>query len=758
VLKVSVGNATTAMEFATTSDNTGKGTLTLNKPLAADDYICAKSATTLANRVNQPFGQPVDFGTLLEGDSNDDNKVTVADYSIVTAGKGIPGDKRADFNRDGQVDTLDMQLLQPNLKQVSKCTLNATLGMLRRGMRDGNRDKVGFAISSLPTTLQIGENFNVTLRINATETQPVVAGAGYINFNPTQLQVNSITPGTAFDVGLESSFDNTLGEINFAAGAWDNPLSTQPFDFMTVNFKLLQLGGEQSLSFSNTEERQTILATNGEDVTARDENGGVIIESLTGTVKPIEPPTEPPVVPPSVTPLYQVYGNLLNNSGNTISGATVKVGELSATPDAQGYWEIKGLTEGEYEVTAEKAGLIFMPQTVELGSQEKVEVKFTPVTDTKLKVSVNPRAPNQGENITYTVDIFNGADQAMSGILKNLLPMGGLLNLTSSEGVACAANDGTFECQIDNLAAGGAAQVSFVISNLSAAPLTNKVTLTSPQFSTPATATTVTKIRPYLSATCKTKPSPAVMFGNLAYDCSVQLSDKAPDAEVTDVVFSLNLPNGVTATQIPATCTGNGGISCALGTVARGASVKLDTIQVSLGELMLLQLSTEFKVTGTNYPEAKDVVRTNILLGDAKVDAVILLDTTGSMQDELDAVTRAVEKVGIKLGAYVALVGFRDDVRLEALTSERDELVKALKKLKADGGGECPEASAEALNLALDHIKPNGIIIFASDAPPYPGTDIEKLKAKIVAKQANFIPILTKSDCASNELTAPTTP
>jgi hypothetical protein len=438
---------------------------------------------------------------------------------------------------------------------------------------------------------------------------------------------------------------------------------------------------------------------------------------------------------------------------------TVKVGELSATPDAQGYWEIKGLPEGEYQVTAEKAGLIFMPQTVELGSQEKVEVKFTPVTDTKLKVTVNPRAPNQGDDISYTIDIINGMEQAMSGTLKDLLPMGGLLNLTSSEGLTCAANDGTFECQFDNLAAGSTAKVSFTISNLNAAPLTNKATLTSPQFSTAATATTVTKIRPYLSATCKTQPSPAMMFGNLAYDCSVQLSDKAPDAEVSDVVFSLNLPKGVTATQTPETCSANDGIiSCPLGTVARGVPVKLGSIQASLGTAMLLQLSTEFKVTGTNYPETKDVVRTNILLGDAKVDGIILLDTTGSMQDEMDAMTQAVEKVGIKPGTHVALVSFRDDVKLETLTSDRDELLKALKKLKADGGGECPEASAEALNLALDHIKPNGIIIFASDAPPYPGTDIEALKAKIVAKQANFIPILTKSDCASNKLTAPTTP
>jgi hypothetical protein len=354
--------------------------------------------------------------------------------------------------------------------------------------------------------------------------------------------------------------------------------------------------------------------------------------------------------------------------------------------------------------------------------------------------------------VIYTLEILNGSEQPIAIGLSDTFPTGaGLLSLTPSEGIACAQNDATFECTADNLAAGTKATVSFEISNTLAALLTNKAILTSPQFAQPEVVTTTTKVKPYLAATCKTKPSPAIMFGNLAYDCSVQLSDKAPDAEVSDVVFSLNLPNGVTATQIPATCTGNGGISCSLGTVARGASVKLDTIQASLGELMLLQLSTEFKVTGANYPETKDVIRTNVLLGDAQVDGVILIDVTGSMGEELAAVIQAVEKSGINPGASIALVSFRDEVKLEILTNNRDELLKALRKLKANGGGECPEASAEALNLALDHIKPNGIILFATDAPPYPDTDVDALKAKIVDKKANFIPILTKSDCTAGD-------
>jgi hypothetical protein len=97
-------------------------------------------------------------------------------------------------------------------------------------------------------------------------------------------------------------------------------------------------------------------------------------------------------------------------------------------------------------------------------------------------------------------------------------------------------------------------------------------------------------------------------------------------------------------------------------------------------------------------------------------------------------------------------------VKFEAASTDLNVILQALEKLVASGGGLCEEASAEALELALAHLKPNGVIIFVSDAPPYVGTNIEVLKAKIIAKQADFVPILTKSDCASNQLTAPTAP
>jgi hypothetical protein len=127
------------------------------------------------------------------------------------------------------------------------------------------------------------------------------------------------------------------------------------------------------------------------------------------------------------------------------------------------------------------------------------------------------------------------------------------------------------------------------------------------------------------------------------------------------------------------------------------------------------------------------------------------------MDEELEAVKKAIrEKLTQQYegGAkpVIALVVFRDDVEIKAISADLNVLLDALNQLQAKDGGLCPEASAQALDLALDHLKPNGVIIFVTDAPPYDGTDIDALKAKIVAKQANFISILTKSDCATNQL------
>ena len=61
----------------------------------------------------------LDFGTLRAGDANNDNKVTIVDFSILatTFGKSagdVGYDDRADSNGDGKVTIVDFSLLASN--------------------------------------------------------------------------------------------------------------------------------------------------------------------------------------------------------------------------------------------------------------------------------------------------------------------------------------------------------------------------------------------------------------------------------------------------------------------------------------------------------------------------------------------------------------------------------------------------------------------------------------------------------------------
>jgi hypothetical protein len=65
------------------------------------------------------------FGTLLEGDANDDNHVSLSDFSILSAAfntrQGDAGyNAAADFNNDGVIDLLDFSLLSANYNQVGE--------------------------------------------------------------------------------------------------------------------------------------------------------------------------------------------------------------------------------------------------------------------------------------------------------------------------------------------------------------------------------------------------------------------------------------------------------------------------------------------------------------------------------------------------------------------------------------------------------------------------------------------------------------
>ena len=93
--------------------------------LAAGSYtVWLKQAQYLAvsRPVTMPSADTIDFGMLLTGDVNDDNAVSLADFSLLSGSfnrsSGDAGyDARADLNGDGAVTIVDFSLLSGNFNQ-----------------------------------------------------------------------------------------------------------------------------------------------------------------------------------------------------------------------------------------------------------------------------------------------------------------------------------------------------------------------------------------------------------------------------------------------------------------------------------------------------------------------------------------------------------------------------------------------------------------------------------------------------------------
>ncbi|WP_299926148.1 vWA domain-containing protein [uncultured Pelagimonas sp.] len=131
------------------------------------------------------------------------------------------------------------------------------------------------------------------------------------------------------------------------------------------------------------------------------------------------------------------------------------------------------------------------------------------------------------------------------------------------------------------------------------------------------------------------------------------------------------------------------------------------------------------------------------------LDLVFVFDTTGSMGDELDWLTkefagivrqarRSAPGVSIRYG----LVAYRDqgdayEVQNYGFTDQQRQMQSWLKRLNADGGGDYPEAADKAMQAAvnLDWRRGKGerIIFHIADAPPHKQNALSYIRAAQIA-------------------------
>ena len=215
------GQGAPAYSFAPTTDASGIFTLTGILPGTYDMRV--KHSHTLQNRQTLTLAAganpPAAVGTLLEGDANNDNYVTLVDFSILvnTFGKciGFIGyDARADFNGDGCVTLLDFSLLATNFGAAGQ-TKAAAAPAVKPPARSVN-------LVLEPASAPAADGSLTVAVVAQAGAQPVDGVAVYLDFDPAQWRVAEVTPGVALPLTLQSSVDQKAGAVNLALGALGN--------------------------------------------------------------------------------------------------------------------------------------------------------------------------------------------------------------------------------------------------------------------------------------------------------------------------------------------------------------------------------------------------------------------------------------------------------------------------------------------------------------------------------------------------------
>jgi len=262
-------------EFVTDTNDSGVFEVGVVDPGIYDMRV--KGTHTLQNLVPVtlvPGDNPVNVPTLLEGDANDDNVVTILDFSILASsfGKsdGDPGfDARADFNQDGFVTILDFSLLAVNFGQGGAPNPSTAVVPLTPGA-----GPVVLAVSPAETNLSIGETSNIAIEVQ---------GAGeaingiqiYLNFDPAIVEVGTLGVNLTGWQVFQNSVNNETGQIDFSAITFA-PAAMDTFNAITIPVTALAVGSSP-FAFESVAPRETDVATLAGSVFDHADDGTVVV-------------------------------------------------------------------------------------------------------------------------------------------------------------------------------------------------------------------------------------------------------------------------------------------------------------------------------------------------------------------------------------------------------------------------------------------------------------------------------------------------
>jgi len=214
-------------------------------------------------------------------------------------------------------------------------------------------------LSVTPTTdtVSVSQTFTVALQVRAGE-QLVDGVEAYLDFDPNILQVSHVTAGTQLAPVLANTFDNTNGQLHFAAGTL-NDFPNGTFTLATITLSAISEAESSSLTFVTTSARQSDVTYGGASILGATENGAFTVLStiLNGSVTLQGRPeaADPRWQVPIQVRLYK-------------SDETTPAYEFTPTTDNNGHFTLYGVQPGVYDAYIKHAHTLQSKQPITLRS------------------------------------------------------------------------------------------------------------------------------------------------------------------------------------------------------------------------------------------------------------------------------------------------------------------------------------------------------------------------------------------------------
>jgi uncharacterized repeat protein (TIGR01451 family) len=208
--------------------------------------------------------------------------------------------------------------------------------------------------------------------------------------------------------------------------------------------------------------------------------------------------------------------------------------------------------------------------------------RFRAQADVTVHVA-GPSTAAAGANVTYTLTVRNWGPQRARGVLvRDRLPAGAtFVSATSSKG-SCSGTSVVL-CSLGAMARGAIARITVVAQAPASGRIVNQASVRSLlrdrfMWNNSASLATVVGSAADLGLALRATPRPATVGQPLTYTLVVR---NRSSVDATNVVVTDRLParsTFVSATASQGSCTGTGPVSCALGTLAAGATAQITVV------------------------------------------------------------------------------------------------------------------------------------------------------------------------------------